>query len=64
VERLLFQLNCLFSQEVLYEALWPTNHGIFICNNDTRYMVSGVSKSCTKILKRAQTQIFVERSDN
>ena len=32
MKNLLFKLNYLFSQELLYEGLWPTNHETFICD--------------------------------
>ena len=58
-KRLLFKLNSQFSHAMLYEALWPSNNEIFLCNNfrklprskATSYMLSGVSKCCTKFSK-------------
>jgi len=67
--RLLFKLSSLFSQAVLCEVLWLTNHEIFMqkfekisTNRDHRYTLSGVSKHCKPIPKLANSQIIVERS--
>jgi hypothetical protein len=64
VKRLLFDLNCLLRQSVLYGTLGLTNQEIFFFSNlrnlsrtkTTRIMLSGFSKFVTKFLKLVQNK--------
>jgi len=71
MKRILFKLSTLLSQTVLCEALWLTNHEIFMQHlrklprtETTIYTLSGVLKPCKTIPKLAKSQIIVERSDS